>query len=174
MRQYVRFSSLRQLCINLWNVAGVLHSPKGMQSHSRSPNYQKLTWCTVLMTHPSWFARPQTLGLGMKNGQHLQSSPAPPGSLAVGRNLSLCGCWDGRNLCKSIGPHHSFQSTPLHYTMHSGWGELHLNPTSLTSEVWASSTNSGGIHPSHSLNGASSVTLIMCLVEGVSGYSQVC
>ena len=37
MRQYVRFSSLRQFCIYLWNVAGALHSPKDMQSHSKKP-----------------------------------------------------------------------------------------------------------------------------------------
>ena len=33
----MRFSLLRQFCISLWNVAGALHSPMGMQSHSKNP-----------------------------------------------------------------------------------------------------------------------------------------
>ena len=33
----MRFNSLRQSCISLWNEAGALHSLKGMQSHSKNP-----------------------------------------------------------------------------------------------------------------------------------------
>ena len=33
---------------------------------------------------------------------------------------------------KSVGPCPSLKPTPPHYTIHSSWGELHLNPTSLT------------------------------------------
>ena len=37
MRQYVRFSSQRQVCINLMNMADALDSPKGMWSHLKKP-----------------------------------------------------------------------------------------------------------------------------------------
>ena len=37
MRQYIRFNSPRQFCISHWKVAGALHSPKGMLSHSKKP-----------------------------------------------------------------------------------------------------------------------------------------
>ena len=37
IRQYVRFSSPRQFWINLWNMVGALHNPKGMQLHSKKP-----------------------------------------------------------------------------------------------------------------------------------------
>ena len=77
------------------------------------------------MTHPSWFVRIQTLGLGMKSIQHQPSSLVLHGSLVMGRN--------GRNLCKSLGLHPSFKPTPPHYTRHSAWGNSHLNPTSLAS-----------------------------------------
>ena len=81
----------------------------------------------------------------MRNGQHWPNSQAPHAFLAMDRNLSFCGHWGGRNLCRSIDPYPSFEPTPLHY--------------------WFSSTNGGRIHLNHSLNGASSVTLITCLGE---------
>ena len=104
---------------------------KACSCTQRSLNCQQWMWCTVLMTHPSWFARIQTLVLGMKNDQHLPNSPVLPVSLAVGRSLSSCGFWDSENLYKSVDLHPSFELTPLHYTMHSGWGGPHLNLTFL-------------------------------------------
>ena len=102
-------------------------------SHTwRSLDCQKWTWCTVVMIHPSWFARTKTLGLSMKNDQHLPNSPALLGSSAVGRSLSSCGHWDGGSLYKSTGFHPPFEPTTPLYTMHSGWGRLLLNPTSLS------------------------------------------
>ena len=37
MRQYIRFSSPREFCINCWYVAGALQSPKGRQLHLKKP-----------------------------------------------------------------------------------------------------------------------------------------
>ena len=105
---------------------------KACSCTQRSLNCQQWTWCTALTTHPSWFARIQISGPCKKNDQHLPNSPVFPGSSAIGRSLFLSGHWDGKNLYRSIDLHPSFEPTPLHYTMHSGWERLHLNPTFLT------------------------------------------
>ena len=90
----------------------------------------------------------------------------------MGRSPSSYGHWDGESLCRSIYFHSSFEPVPQHYTTHSGWGKSHLNPTSLIDCAWTSSTNGRGIHLNHSWNGASSVTLITCLVKWVQPSSQ--
>ena len=72
-----------------------------------------------------------------------------------------------KSLQKCIDLSLSFKPTPLHYTMHSGWVESHLNPTFLTGAYKLLSSNVSGICLKCSLNGVSSVTLITCLVEWV-------
>ena len=112
MRQYIRFSSLRQFSLASETRLAHCTAQKACSYIQRNLNCQKYMWCTLLMTHPSWFAWIQTLGLGMKNVQHQPNSPVLHGSLIVGNDPS-------------------FESTPLHYTMHSGLGEWCLNLTCL-------------------------------------------
>ena len=62
-------------------------------------------------------------------------------------------------------------TTALH---HGLWlGQIALESNSSCGCVWISSTSSGIIHLNHSLNGASSVTLITCSVEWVQPSSRV-
>ena len=123
------------------------------------------------MAHPSWYARIQTSGPGMKNGQHQPDFRVPLESLAIDRNPSSCGHWDGRSLCKSADSHPSSAPVPQHYTKHSGWGILHLNPTSLTSMCRLLPPTVEG-SAWITLNGVLSVTLITCSVEWVQLSSQ--
>ena len=160
MRQYIRFSSLRQFRICHWNVAGTLHSPKDMQSHSKKPRLptMNVVYCfddsSILICQNLYFRSKH------ENDQHLPNSPVLFGSSMVGRSLSSCRQWDSGSLYKSAGLHPSFKPAPLHYTMHSGWGGLHLNSTSLAGVY-------RGICPNCSLNRVLSVTLITCSVKWV-------
>ena len=117
-------------------------------------------WLGCCTACPSWSARIQTSSPSMKNAQCQPSSQVPLGFLAVGRNL-----------CKCIDSCPSFQTntTALHHALWLG----PIAPESNISHRYAqtSSTNDGGICLNHSLNGASSVTLITCQLNG---YSQVC
>ena len=47
INQYVKFISPRQFCINLWNLAGALHSPNSIHSHSKNPRFPtvKAVYC---------------------------------------------------------------------------------------------------------------------------------
>ena len=60
-------------------------------------------------------------------------------------------------------------TTALHQTLWLGW----IAPDSNISHRWlqTSSTNDGGIHLNHSLKGVSSITFIMCSMEGVQPNS---
>ena len=46
-----------------------------------------------------------------------------------------------RSLYRNVDLHLSFEPTPQHFTMHSGWGKLHLNPTFLAGTYELLSTN---------------------------------
>ena len=125
--------------------------------------------CSVLlsMAYPSWSANIWTSGAGLKNGQHQSDFWVSLGSLAMDRNPSSCGYWDSGSpmqKCRLLSFFHT-STTVLHQTLWLG----HIIPESNISQrcVWTSSTNGGGICLNHSLNEASSVTLITCSVEWV-------
>ena len=53
------FSSHMKFCINLWNVAGALHSSNDMCSHSKNPMFPRKKQCTALKPHPLLSAKNQ-------------------------------------------------------------------------------------------------------------------
>ena len=117
----MRFNLPRQFCISLWNVAGSLHSPKGMQSHLKNPKTANgkdgiLFRCLLHFNLP----KPQTLGPGKKNGQLLPDSLMPPEFSARGRSPSSYGCWDCAEVnTEAVILHPSFWPAQPHYTTHS-------------------------------------------------------
>ena len=81
MRQYIRFSSSRQFCINCWNMDGALHRPKGMWSHIKKPRLSTVNavYCfdnssILICQNLDFRARHK------KNDQHLLDSLVLPGS----------------------------------------------------------------------------------------------
>ena len=117
------------------------------------------------MTHPSWLARIQILGLSMKNDQHLPDSPGLPGSSAVGRSPSSCRHRWQKSIQKCKPPSFQTNTTALHHTLWLGW----IGPESNISHrcIWTFSTNGGGFHLNCSLNGMLLVTWITCSIEWV-------
>ena len=168
----MRFNLLRQICINLWNVASTLNSPKGMQLHSKKLQIANgkgsiLFRCLLHFNLPKLLI----LGPGKKNDQLLPDSLMPLGFLAKGGSLSLYRHWDGRSLYRSIGLRPSFltNTTALHHALWLG----HMAPESTISCRWlqTSPTKARGICLNLSLKGVSSITLIMCSVEWVQPSS---
>ena len=89
IKHYVKFSLPRQFCINLWNVAGALHNPKGMRSNSKILRSPPQRLYTVLMLCPWWSAKNLLSGLSRKNIQPLQDSQWPLVCRAMDKNLFL-------------------------------------------------------------------------------------
>ena len=87
----MRFNLLRQFCISLWNVAGTLHSPKGMHSHSKNPKLLMVKVVYCFDASSILFAKTPTLVPGKKNVQHLPDSLMPPEFSVRGRSPSSFG-----------------------------------------------------------------------------------
>ena len=170
MRQYVRFSSLRQFCIKLWNMAGTLHSSKGMWSYLKKPRLPTVN--VVYCFDSSSFLICQTSAPGMKKWPVLTWLSSDSWILGNGWQsffMQMLRWW------KSIQKHRlpSFfqtSSTALHHTLYL----RQIMPESDISHRCAqpSSTNGGGMCLNFSWNGASSVTLITCSVIWVQLSSQ--
>ena len=165
MRHYVRFSSLKQFCINLWNVAGVLHSPKAMQSHSKKPRLPmvNVVYCfnssSILILqnldfvsrHEKWPAptRLPSASWILCNGQE----SFPEQVLRWQKSMQKC----------RLPSFFQTSTTALHHTL---WlGQIVPESNISCRCTWTSSTNGRGICLNHSLNGASLVTLIISSVE---------
>ena len=167
----MRFNLPRQFCISHWNMAGALHSPKGMWLHLKNPKLPTVKAIYCFDASFIFICQNPNCGPGKENVKHLPDSPIPPESSAGARSPSLYGNSDGRSQYRSISLCLSFWPTQLHYTMNSDLG--HIMPDSSISLRWlrTSSTKVRGFCLNYSLKGVSSVTLIVCLVEWVQPNS---
>ena len=167
MRPYVRFSFPRQFCINQWKVAGALHSPKGMQSHSKKAKVANGK-CSVLLWQFIHLDLPES-GLQVEAWKVTTAYQTLQCLFNSQQGVGILFVWVFR-WQKSMQKHGlpSFfwtSTTALHHTLWLGW----IVPESNISHrcVQTSSTKGRGICLHCSLHEALSVTLITCLVESV-------
>ena len=125
------------------------------------------------MPHPFLFAKIQTSNPGRKSDWHPVNSPAPLEFGVTDRNPSLYMHSNIGNRYRNVSHHPFFSLAPQHYTRHSGLDLL--APSSNISFRWflTSLTIGGGICLKCSLNGVSSVTLMVYSVEWVHPSSTM-
>ena len=118
------------------------------------------------MPRPFLFAKIRTSDPGRKSDRHPLNSPVPLECGVMDRNPSSCAFKCQKLIQKCKPPSFFLTSTmALHQAL---WLGL-MAPDSNISFRWflTSSTIGGGIHLKCSLNGVSSVTLMVCSVEWV-------
>ena len=116
------FTLPRQFCINLWNVAGALHSPNGMCSHSKNPKFPtvKAVYCykaSSIAICQKWPSNP-----GRRSIFHQLNSQWLLVSLRADRSLSWFSHLVCKSQCRTPELHLSCSLTQWHYTKGSGLG----------------------------------------------------
>ena len=168
----MRFSSPRQFCISLWNMASALQSPKGMQSHSKNPKLPtvKAVYC---FDAASIFIC-QNPDLRSKQ----EKCPAPTKlsntSWILGRGYesSFLHAFKWQKLIQNCRSPSFFltNNTALHHAL---WLGQIVPDSSISHRQFLTSLTKGrGIHLNHSLKGVLLVTFIICLVEWVQPNSM--
>ena len=163
----MKFNSPIQFCISHWKVAGTLQSLKGILSHSKNPRLPtvKAVYCfdtssILICQNPDFRSRQEKWPASTK----LSSTSCIRGN---GKESFFVQAFKHQKSIQKCKPPSFFltSTTVLHQAL---WLVL-MAPNSSISFRWflTSSTIGGGIRLKHSLNGVSSVTLMVCSVEWV-------
>ena len=127
-------NSPRQFCINLWNVARVLHSPNGMHSHSKNTMFSMVKVVYSCRGSSIVICQIPLLSPSKKGTLCPLDSQLLSVFMEVDKTLFWFSLLTYESQCRSPDFCLSCALAQEHYTMDPGLGKLHLLPAFLSCE----------------------------------------